>query len=235
MNASRVLVLQHQDDDGPGNLGAWLDANGIPWDVVDVTAGLPAAGRYGALAVLGSKESAFDDTVSWIPAERAFVGACVDVGTPVFGICFGAQLLSLVLGGAVRRLQLPEYGWTEVGGSAPAAGTWFMWHQDGIDLPPGATVLAAGDTCLHAYAVGQHLGVQYHPEVGVEQIEQWLEVERRTDALERQGISPEAVIAESREKAPAAETQTHDLYAAFFAPLDLAAPDHEPPTSQLTS
>jgi GMP synthase-like glutamine amidotransferase len=224
VSADRVLVLQHQDDDGPGHLATYLAAAGVPWDVVDVTAGLPEPGRYGALVVLGSKESAFDDTVPWIPRERTFVAACAHAGTPVLGICFGAQLLAIVLGGSVRRMSEAEYGWTLVGGDSPIGGTWFMWHQDEILLPPGAVALSRGARCLHVYASGDHLGVQYHPEVGLAEIEEWLEHERRTTALANQGVLAQDVIERTQVEAPGAQERAYALFASFFDPLDLAVP-----------
>ena len=59
-----VLVLQHLNEDGPGHLGDWLDAQGVRWQVLCAEAGdaYPASVRgLKGLAVLGGAWSANDD------------------------------------------------------------------------------------------------------------------------------------------------------------------------------
>jgi GMP synthase-like glutamine amidotransferase len=93
-----VLILQHQSDAGPGNLASWLHGRGLAFEVLDVPSGpLPPASARRALVVLGSRESVYDDSVPWLAAEASFVRAMLATGTPVLGLCFGAQLLASVL------------------------------------------------------------------------------------------------------------------------------------------
>ena len=40
--------------------------------------------------------------------------SCFKLGIPVLGLCYGAQLMSHVLGGKVERADVREYGKTEV-------------------------------------------------------------------------------------------------------------------------
>jgi GMP synthase-like glutamine amidotransferase len=167
-----ILILQHQPDDGPGNLATWLDGHAMPYTIVDAAEGqLPEPGRYRALAVLGSSRSAYATDEPWIQVELDFVRACVDAGTPVLGICFGAQRLALVLGGGVHRMAQPELGWYEIEGDDPYGGTYFVWHGDEIAAPPDSSILATTPHCTHAFAHGRHLGVQYHPELTTDHID----------------------------------------------------------------
>ena len=102
-----------------------------------------------------------------------------DLGIPILGICYGAQLVAQQLGGVVDRSGRGEYGrteLTEVGGSssilpdAVAIGepVW-MSHFDAItEPPPGFSV--HGSTADAPAAVIENdtrriYGVQYHPEV----------------------------------------------------------------------
>jgi GMP synthase-like glutamine amidotransferase len=80
----------------------------------------------------------------------------------------------------------PEIGWlpTTHTGSA-AAREWFgevtdavvyQWHSDSfVELPPGAELLASSPTCAHqAFALRQHLGMQFHIEITLAKIQDWL-------------------------------------------------------------
>lgn len=218
-------MLQHQDDAGPGNLGAWLDDSGVAWRLLDVsTDPLPVPRRLRALVVLGSRESAYDEAVPWLAAEREFVGATIGLGTPMFGICFGAQLLVQVLGGSVRKSAAVERGWVRIVPTAaahehryagPIDGTWFEWHGDEIDLPPDA-VLLAGGSCVQAFTRGPHVGVQFHPEVTEDQLVRWMDSDRRLAQLAEAGGERRALLADTAERLPDAVPAARRLYRRFM-------------------
>ena len=186
--AADVLVLQHLNEDGPGYLGDWLDAQGIAWQVRCAEAGetYPDSVRgYRGVAVLGGAWSANDDRSTLRQAE-ALIREADALGVPVMGHCLGGQLLARALGGQVERLPRPEVGWWPLAhtGSA-AARAWFgdksthtvyQWHQDGfVELPPGAELLASSPACAHqAFAIGPHLGMQFHVEITPQKIAIWL-------------------------------------------------------------
>jgi len=99
-----------------------------------------------------------------------------DLGIPTLGICYGAQLLALELGGRVDRTGVSEFGRTELqasGGrlfaSLPGEQTVWMSHRDTVVAPPeGARVVATSDhTPVAAFEHGERnlYGVQFHPEV----------------------------------------------------------------------
>jgi GMP synthase-like glutamine amidotransferase len=212
-----ILILQHQPDDGPGNIQAWLDHHAMAHSVVDVaTEQLPDAGHYRALAILGSSRSVYEDE-PWILAEHEFVRCCIAAGTPVLGICFGAQLLAHVLGGKVRRMSRPELGWYDIAGEPPYGGTWFVWHGDEISPPPGGTVLATSSRCVHAFATAKHLGVQYHPELTAALIDYWMASPRRRELITDCGGDVRQILAATTVLEPAAVAAAGRLYDAFFA------------------
>ncbi|WP_310601360.1 glutamine-hydrolyzing GMP synthase [Desulfobulbus sp.] len=106
--------------------------------------------------------------------------AVYDLGIPVLGICYGAQLMVTQLGGRVERAEKREFGKAQLhveytGGlfagmeTAPAHHQVWMSHGDRIEtLAPGFSVTA---TSAHSpYAAIRHaekpfVGVQFHPEV----------------------------------------------------------------------
>jgi GMP synthase (glutamine-hydrolysing) len=99
-----------------------------------------------------------------------------ELGIPTLGICYGAQLLALELGGRVDRTNAGEYGKVEmrtVGGklfaALPEEQTAWMSHRDAVVAPPaGAEIVATSEhTPVAAFEDGARklYGVQFHPEV----------------------------------------------------------------------
>ena len=115
--------------------------------------------------------------------------AIYDAGIPILGICYGAQLLTLQLGGEVSRTGRGEYGRTAltVTGSSPLFADWpgggevWMSHGDAITTVPSGFVATA--TSPDAPVAALHdaeraiYGVQFHPEV--------VHTERGRDVFER--------------------------------------------------
>jgi GMP synthase (glutamine-hydrolysing) len=105
--------------------------------------------------------------------------AVYQLGVPVLGICYGAQLMAQQLGGRVDRSGRGEYGRTDLrltdrpsvlfGESSPDRRPVWMSHFDAIvEAPPGFTVTSSTDDApvasLEHPAAGL-FGVQFHPEV----------------------------------------------------------------------
>ncbi|MEQ8605124.1 MAG: gamma-glutamyl-gamma-aminobutyrate hydrolase family protein [Marivibrio sp.] len=128
--------------------------------------------------ITGSAYSVYDPD-PWIGALKKRVREAIDRGQPVFGICFGHQLVAEVMGGKVQKA---EQGWG-VGVHDYAVAETASWmtdakpgetlstlvsHQDQVTAPPpGAAVLASNDFC--PYAMLQILpnvaSLQSHPEM----------------------------------------------------------------------
>ena len=99
------------------------------------------------------------------------------LGIPVLGLCYGAQLMSHVLGGRVERAVAREYGKTAVKVDKASAlfadvsedTICWMSHFDYISkLAPGFRVVATSDNCPVAAAECPEKGlyaIQFHPEV----------------------------------------------------------------------
>jgi len=113
-----------------------------------------------------------------------------ELGIPILGICYGAQLIAKQLGGTVSRYEAGEYGRTELRVvdpgrllvDQPAEQSVWMSHFDCIsDVPSGFTATASTTHAPVAAFESDHIcGVQYHPEVshtehGQSVIERWLD------------------------------------------------------------
>jgi GMP synthase (glutamine-hydrolysing) len=101
-----------------------------------------------------------------------------DLGVPILGICYGAQLIAQQLGGTVGRGMRGEYGRAKLRRDAPSLllpddapdvhDVW-MSHFDAITAPPaGFTATASTDDAPVAVLeddARKLYGVQFHPEV----------------------------------------------------------------------
>jgi GMP synthase (glutamine-hydrolysing) len=100
----------------------------------------------------------------------------LDMGVPVLGICYGAQLMAYFLGGEVKPSSRREYGYAEVNTIAesrllegiPSPMKAWMSHGDYLSRPPeGFAITAATDAAIGAVESPSRrlYGVQFHPEV----------------------------------------------------------------------
>lgn len=101
-----------------------------------------------------------------------------DLDLPIFGICYGFQVMAQALGGEVAHTGGREYGRTAttvidsndplLSGQPESQSTW-MSHGDQVrQAPPGFTVLASTEaTPVAAFGdpLTKRYGVQWHPEV----------------------------------------------------------------------
>ena len=100
-----------------------------------------------------------------------------ELGIPVLGLCYGAQLMSQVLGGKVERAANREYGHTDITldttspmfAGIPEKTTCWMSHFDYISkAAPGFKAIATTENCPYAAVANDEkklYGLQFHPEV----------------------------------------------------------------------
>lgn len=113
-----------------------------------------------------------------------------ELGVPILGICYGAQLIAQQLGGLVTQFDAGEYGRTglQISGGRlldgqPLEQDVWMSHFDCVtEVPKGFTVTASTVNAPVAAFENSHIyGLQYHPEVshtphGQQTIESWLDI-----------------------------------------------------------
>jgi GMP synthase-like glutamine amidotransferase len=204
----RVLVLQHIPCEPPGVYEDVLRERGAELHRVELDEGDPLPDRrdFDALVVMGGPMSATDDEeLSWLTDEKRLVADAARAGTPVWGVCLGAQLLAASLGARVYPGPAPEVGVLPVTltdeartdpvfAGLPREVLTLQWHGDTFDLPDGATRLAGSPAYPNqAFRVGPAAyGLQFHLEVSVEMASEWAEVPAYAEALERV-LGPSAV------------------------------------------
>jgi GMP synthase-like glutamine amidotransferase len=162
-----------------------------------------------------------------VHAEQRLLSAAIAQGTPVLGICFGAQQLSTVLGGQVTKAQSPEIGWHHITPVAESAlvipsslceGPWMQWHYDRFSVPSGATVLAESPVGPQAMVCGRTLGVQFHPEATESIVRTWSSGDGQEE-LQEAKISPEKLQLTTAENLDDASRRCDDLIEWFLSDI----------------
>ena len=164
-------LIQHHPAEGPGAIAVWAASRGVTLNVFRADLGqLPPVSAAPAIVLGGPYESNAGPV--WLEAERQWLAGSLKLGAPVFAICLGAQLLALSLGGNVRRMAQTETGWTVVNFNDGQCLKVLEWHEDAIDLPPDAQLLASSAQCeQQMYRVGPtRVGLQFHPEWDAETV-----------------------------------------------------------------
>jgi GMP synthase-like glutamine amidotransferase len=201
----RALILQHEEPTPPGLVTEWLGEHDASVETfrIDIDDREVDPTGYDLIVSLGSEFAAFDDSKPFVPREARLMRQAVDADVPVLGLCFGGQMLARVLGGEVSRGAEAEIGWLPVRTEDPELvpeGPWFQWHFDTFTLPPGATLIAESDVAPQAFVAGRHLGLQFHPEVTTEIMDDWVRVYRHE--LDADGVDPDGLLEETKRRAP---------------------------------
>lgn len=185
----KAHILQHVSFEGPGSAAEWLRARGAMVSVTrfhEPSPSLPNVEDIDLVIALGGPMSVNDERLHpWLRAEKRFIREAILRGTPVLGICLGAQLMASSLGGEVYPNGEKEIGWFPIE-AEPAEATAFVfppgltvfhWHGETFDLPPGGVRLATSAACRNqAFQVGARaIGLQFHLETTPESVELLLE------------------------------------------------------------
>lgn len=168
---------------------------------------------------LGSLSSVRDEATDEARRqEHRVYERAIELGVPILAICYGAQVLSQVLGAPSRESPSSEIAWVEVDSVNTATlptGPWLDWHEDLLTVPVGATLLARTSVAPQVYAHGRCLAVQFHPEVTPEELERRVAMNR--DALEQQGVDTEALTAQAHRQGERSRAMTRQLFDGFWA------------------
>jgi GMP synthase-like glutamine amidotransferase len=211
-----LTIIQHEADDPPGSVAASLRDLGVPFEVCrpDLGEALPAwpGETSGVIALGGAMHVTQTKEHPFRADEVTLMRHILHEGGPVWGICLGAQLLTLAAGGDVYRRRKPEVGWITIhkvrddpllrGISSPFVA--FNWHEYSCRVPPTAHLVAErqGDGVQVFRAGGKAWATQFHPEVDAAMAPHWVE-----DAVkEYEHFGPafvEGLQAETRERIPA--------------------------------
>ncbi|MEP7202480.1 MAG: gamma-glutamyl-gamma-aminobutyrate hydrolase family protein [Ilumatobacteraceae bacterium] len=178
------------------NLGDWPDLDG-----------------HELVVTLGSEWSVYWPHVAESVAAEAELIRAADRGAiPVYGICYGNQIMAHALGGTVERAREPEIGWSHVVSDLPeviADGPWMQWHYDVVTVPPNAEELARSVVGPQAWRLRRNFCTQFHPEATETMIRRWANSDGGSAELLKYGKKPDDLVDDARrnvaDSRPAAE------------------------------
>jgi len=220
----RVLAVTHGPDVRPEVFADVILEDGhelVEWDIR--AQGAPFSSEYDAVIVLGGDQNVGEELEHpWLHEEYDVLRRWVSDGTPLLGICLGAQTLAHALGGDVRPIGETLSGFydsslTDAGAGDPVLGVlpqrFEAFNANGyrFDVPADAVTLATGPVPQAFRVNGSAWAVQFHPEVRRDQVLKWfdgdLSLTRPIDDLAR----------ELDEKLPAWQELGRSLCRAFLA------------------
>jgi GMP synthase (glutamine-hydrolysing) len=143
--------------------------------------------QYDAFFVFGGHMNVDQESEHpWLRTETSLIAGLVQRSAPLLGVCLGGQLLAKAAGAHVGPSPEREAGFVRVQltdeadgdplfGSLPRAFDVFSVHEHAFHVPEGGVELARSRVCSQAFRLGDRAwGIQFHPEVRVEQVAQWL-------------------------------------------------------------
>jgi len=195
----KVLAVTHGPDVGPELLGDVVREGGhelVEWDIA--SAGAPTVDAD-AVIVLGGHQNVGEELEHpWLYEEYDALRRWVAAGTPLLGVCLGAQTLAHAAGARVAPAALRYGGFyetelTDAGAGDPVLGALprrfaaLNANAYGFTVPPEGVPLARGAGLEQAFRVGERAwGVQFHPEVRRDQALRWFSKDRGLDKTHAQ-------------------------------------------------
>ncbi len=177
--------------------------------------------EFDAVVPMGAPWGAWEDERigNWLNPEIEQLRQVHNAGIPILGICFGGQLMARILGGSVARAPKAELGWYVIlsdDESLIPRGPWFQYHWDRWQLPPGAKEIARTPLSSQAFTFGRTLGVQFHPEIDLNVLDQWLAMDGGCVEVESEGVNVEILRAQTKFEEPKANQRGYDLVNQFL-------------------
>ncbi len=187
MATKPLVILQHEADNPPGAIATALERLSVPFEVRRLDLGDPVpvwpTEIAGVISMGGALDLRHIRKLPYLKAEQELLRTIVHQGGPVWGICLGAQILTLARGGEVWRHRGAAVGWVQVAKvlddpllqGVPSPFPVFSWRKYACSLPLAARRVAYSDETAWVFrAGGRAWGIQFHPEITEELADLWI-------------------------------------------------------------
>ncbi|HMZ30996.1 MAG TPA: type 1 glutamine amidotransferase [Methanoregulaceae archaeon] len=201
-----VAILQHERNEPGGLFTEHIRERGMELIQVPLyeTNEVPPLHATHLIIMGGSMSVNDEQEFPWLISEKQIIREWVAKGRPVLGICLGAQLIASSFGAPVYPCK-KELGWSSVNAiedelfpELPGRFNVFQMHGETFDIPePGMLVFCGEEVLNQAICIGSALGLQFHPELTLEMIQDWISF------LPSQ--TQESLLAQSRQYLPESE------------------------------
>jgi len=183
-----LRIYRHDELVGPGYFLDYLKQQGFEYELIAIDQGEAISYDFNnacGLVFLGG-DASVNDSFTWIDDEISLIKQAAEQNFPLFGHCFGAQLISKALGGKVSPMQFKEIGWFTLEWTEnTVAQEWFghfknniralHWHEYSLTIPNGATPLFGTQFCPNqAFVANNIVATTAHVEATPDLLKQWL-------------------------------------------------------------
>ena len=174
-----IYIVCHADCEPSSYLCSFFENNNVSYKKINAIKDDIRALDLTAIAgfiFMGGPYSVYDDH-PWLINELQFIQEVIDRDMLVMGVCFGAQLVSQVLGAKVSKADQMEIGWHLIETDTSQLDHLhplnleknievFEWHEDVFTIPKGAVPIFSGINHENqGYLLGNILVMQFHLEM----------------------------------------------------------------------
>jgi GMP synthase (glutamine-hydrolysing) len=155
----------------------------VEWDIRKL--GAPTESFDAVIVFGGEMNVGEEERHPWLRDEYELLQTWVEDGTPLLGVCLGAQTLAHAAGARVGRAAARQLGFLEVSlspagladpvlGVLPPRFEALFGNSYAFEVPPGGVELAFSAAASQAFRIGERAwGVQFHPEARRDQVLAW--------------------------------------------------------------
>ncbi|MEI7942765.1 MAG: type 1 glutamine amidotransferase [Candidatus Riflemargulisbacteria bacterium] len=176
----KLHYLQHEEFEDLGCIRSWAESKNahISSTKLFLNEQFPEVLDFDFLIILGGSMNVYEDNIyPWLAKEKVFINDVINKDISVLGICLGAQILSIVLGGEVTRNKYTEIGWfpvhiASIGVNIHLSSIFsnsldvFHWHGDTFTIPINAIKIFSSDGCSNQGFIYKEnvIALQFHLE-----------------------------------------------------------------------
>ena len=184
----KILLIQNHITESFGYIETYLTKHNYEYECFKAYKNnrYPSIKQFSYIMVGGSPHSANEThTIPFLKKEWEYLAKAIQLELPIFGLCFGAQIIARILGAKVQKNIITEIGDSELKltpagqidpffKNFPNKFRAFQWHGDTFEIPEGAELLVEGKACKNqAFRYKNILAVQFHLEVDHILVSKW--------------------------------------------------------------